>query len=241
MLPLKAPRGLIFDYGGTLVYEVGYDAVAGMEALLVRAVSPPSAERLDLLRTRLARIAREVAGRRDDLCVETPWPALTRLAYDALGISLSGEWPELELVFWNAAVRTEVRPGIADALAALRAMGLPMGVLSNSSFGAHVIRHELSKHGLARFFDDLLVTADYAVRKPNPLVFDVAAARLGVQPSEAWFIGDRLDIDVAGARAAGMTAVWYAPEPGADAADADADLVLRDWSALPRLIDDLGR
>jgi hypothetical protein len=35
------PKGLLFDFGGTLVEEVAYDVRAGTEALLARAVYLP--------------------------------------------------------------------------------------------------------------------------------------------------------------------------------------------------------
>jgi FMN phosphatase YigB (HAD superfamily) len=41
-------------------------------------------------------------------------------------------------------------------------------------------------------------------------LFETAAALLGVSCSDVWLIGNRLDTDVIGARAAGMTAIWYA-------------------------------
>jgi putative hydrolase of the HAD superfamily len=53
-----------------------------------------------------------------------------------------------------------------------------------------------------------MVSAEYAVRKPNALLFSTAAARLGLAPEEIWFVGDRLDTDIAGARSARMNPIW---------------------------------
>jgi len=94
-----------------------------------------------------------------------------------------------------------------------------------------VIRHELAKHGMADVISLFVVSAEYAVRKPNPLLFETAAARLGVPSSDVWFVGDRLDTDVAGARAAGMVAVWYAPDQ-ARIEEGGADLVVATWRDL---------
>ena len=80
-----------------------------------------------------------------------------------------------------------------------------------------------------------MVTADYVVRKPSALLFETAAARLGVAPADTWFVGDRLDTDVAGARAAGMVAVWLRPP---NAAESNApDLTFDGWTALQRWIE----
>src|SRR5204863_4540316 len=82
---------------------------------------------------------------------------------------------------------------------------------SDLSFGQRVIRHELAKHGLDEHFTIVVVSAEYAVRKPNPLLFEIAAARLGIDVRDVWFVGDRLDTDITGGRLAGMSTVWYAP------------------------------
>jgi putative hydrolase of the HAD superfamily len=72
-----------------------------------------------------------------------------------------------------------------------------------------------------------MVSAEYSVRKPNTLLFETAAARLGVDPEDIWFVGDRLDTDVAGAKAAGMKAIWlHAPTTGSAAR---ADLTVANW------------
>jgi putative hydrolase of the HAD superfamily len=107
-----------------------------------------------------------------------------------------------------------------------------MGVVGNSSFGERIIRHELEKHGLADGFAVIVVSAEYAVRKPNPLLFEAAAGLLGVPPADVWFIGDRLDTDVAGARAAGMTPFLYVPQPNAD--HEDRDVIKVTWPDLVR-------
>ena len=120
------------------------------------------------------------------------------------------------------------------ALDEIHRRGIPMGVVSNSSFGQRVIRHELAKYGLAEHLDVVVVSAEYAVRKPNPLLFETAAALLGVASSDIWFVGDRLDTDVAGARAAGMTALWFAEARGAP--PGDVDLAVPSWSALLDLV-----
>lgn len=45
--------------------------------------------------------------------------------------------------------------------------------------------------------------------KPDPEPFDRALSALGVTPTETVHVGDSLRSDVAGARAAGVTPVWF--------------------------------
>jgi len=229
------PKGLLFDYGGTLVDEVSVDLRAGNEWLLSRASVRPPSVTTEQVFERARRITNEVAGRRDDVNLETAWPALTRLIHDFFGIRFDAPMAELELGFWKASVQTRAMPGAPQALEQCHRLRLPCGVVSNSSFGEAVIRYELGKHGLTDHLAFVMASADYAVRKPNVLLFDTAAARLGIPPGDIWFVGDRLDTDVAGARAAGMTAVWFnantlqEPSP-------DPDLTVAGWDDFMRRV-----
>jgi putative hydrolase of the HAD superfamily len=222
----QRPRGLLFDYGGTLVEECGFDSRAGIEVLL-RAADPPPTIDLEVILARADRVTREVADRRRVVHIETPWTSLTRLIYDCFEIRFNVPLADLELAFWNASVQTRPMPGAHDALSAFRELGVPMGVVSNCSFGQRIIRHELAKHGLADDLSVIVVSAEYAVRKPNPLLFEAAAGLLGVPPAQIWFLGDLHETDVIGARAAGMTPFLYASRPIADCAD--VDVVTTTW------------
>jgi putative hydrolase of the HAD superfamily len=201
-VPTNPPRGLLFDYGGTLVEEVSVDLRAGTEWMLALAAHRPSAARLDAVLERADRITREISSRRDRFQIETPWIALNRLVHDFFGTRFTEPPSSLELAFWDAAVVTRPMPGAREALQTFHRLGVPMGVVSNSSFGQHVIRHDLAKHGLDEHLTLIVVSAEYVVRKPNPLLFETASALLGVESSNVWFVGDSFDHDIMGARAA---------------------------------------
>src|SRR5215471_8022036 len=101
-----APKGLLVDYGGTLVDEVRFDDRAGNEALLTRAVHRPPHISIEQVLARANRVSMEVAARRDEFQLETPWPTLTRLIHDFLGIRFGEPMAELEMAFWRASVTT---------------------------------------------------------------------------------------------------------------------------------------
>ncbi|MGH7469710.1 MAG: HAD family hydrolase [Longimicrobiales bacterium] len=224
------PKGLLLDFGGTLVEEVSFNPRAGNEWMLSRASHRPAHVTLDQIVDRAVRITSETAARRDQFQVETPWPMLTRLIYDPFGVRFADPLPELELGFWQASVVTRPMPGVHAALDLIHQAGLPIAVLCNASFGEHVIRHELAKHGLADHLECIIVSADYCVRKPNVLLFEVAAARLGLSPRHIWFVGDRFDTDITGAKVAGMTAVWFGQNTKPSSGVPGADLIVADWN-----------
>src|SRR5207247_3726161 len=127
---LAHPKGLLLDYGGTLVEEVGFNPCAGNKLLLARAVDRSEQVSLEAILDRAKKISAEVAARRDQLQLETPWPTLTRLIYDFFGIRFADSWSELELAFWQASVTTRPMPGARAALEEFHRYGIPIAVVS---------------------------------------------------------------------------------------------------------------
>ncbi len=228
------PDAVLFDFGGTLVEEAGYDLHAGNTWVLSRASVLPAHVTLDAVVARAQYIARQVLARREDTQVETPWSAVARLIYDHFGVEFEDAISDLELGFWRASVRTRPLPGVRETLNRLASDGIRMGVVSNTMFTARTLRAELDTHGLANYFEFILTSAEFSIRKPNPLLFELAATRLGVAPSGIWFVGDRLDADVVGANAVGMTSVMLGTRaPSTHVTDTPA-ISIADWRAWPR-------
>ena len=228
------PRGILFDYGGTLVEEVEFDLRAGREWLLSRSVTKPDEARLARIDNHTERVTQEVADRRDQFEIETPWTSLTRLIHHACGMRFKESLRDLEVQFWDASVKTRPMPGVREALQEVHNAGIRMGVVSNTSFSSATIRHELAKHGLAELLPVHVASSEYAVRKPNPLIFEAAAGLLNLRCDEIWFIGDRLDTDIAGAVAAGMNPIWFSPRN--DSGLAGMHLAVSSWADLAMMV-----
>lgn len=100
--------------------------------------------------------------------------------------------------------RTQLFPGIADALDALAARGDRLAILSNKP---HVLTVEIARRLLARWpFEAVVGARDGVAPKPDPTSALALAGELGLAPSACALIGDAAT-DVATARAAGMRAV----------------------------------
>jgi putative hydrolase of the HAD superfamily len=90
----------------------------------------------------------------------------------------------------------------------LRAAGrLELGLLSNGNRG---FTERLRERGVAGLFDDVVVSADVGLAKPDPAIFHLAARRLGVAPETCLMIDDQPQ-HVAGSRAAGVRAHLHEP------------------------------
>ena len=103
---------------------------------------------------------------------------------------------------WTQSAHFELYEDAREVLELLARRGLKIGLLSNSSrdLGEFVVHH-----GLAA--DALLTSASHGKTKPHQTIFRAILDLLGVDPAEALMVGDTLDEDVEGARAAGMSAV----------------------------------
>ena len=60
---------------------------------------------------------------------------------------------------------------------------------------------------LIGYFDAVAISDRIGVRKPNERIFLVAAEMIKARPNRIIYIGDRLEIDVQGAKRAGMNAI----------------------------------
>jgi putative hydrolase of the HAD superfamily len=94
--------------------------------------------------------------------------------------------------------------GASTTLAALGQRGYRMGVVSNADGR---VRRLLEDAGLAPHLEVVVDSFEVGVEKPDPRIFHAATGKLGTPPSECLYVGDIYEIDVLGARAAGLQAV----------------------------------
>ncbi|MCB4790576.1 MAG: HAD family hydrolase [Elusimicrobia bacterium] len=115
-----------------------------------------------------------------------------------------------------------------------------LAVVSNSQ--RSFTMPELARFDIAKYFEYILFSSDIKARKPTPKIFLKALGRMKVKPADAVFVGDDLFEDVAGAKRAGMKAVWIKhkeiqnlpaenkwPLP-------DAEVKIDNYSSLPEVI-----
>jgi 2-haloacid dehalogenase len=76
---------------------------------------------------------------------------------------------------------------------------------------AAVQRGRLAASGLAECFTAVLISEELGYSKPDPRFFWRACELLGLAAAEVLCVGDNPVADIAGARAAGIDACWYAP------------------------------
>jgi putative hydrolase of the HAD superfamily len=97
-------------------------------------------------------------------------------------------------------------------LDSLRDRGLKLGLVSNAKDPGWLLHEDLERMGLAERFDVAVFSSEVGKRKPHPLIFETALARLDADPARTVFVGDSRYADMLGAKRLGMTtvqALWF--------------------------------
>lgn len=129
------------------------------------------------------------------------------------------------------------RPEVGAALAALRAEGWRLGIVTNGEADNQL--GKIERTGLGRLVHGVAVSGALGVRKPDPAIFASAAAQAGCDLADGgWMVGDNPVADCGGAAAAGLRAIWV--DDGRDrwpGVEIRADHVVRDvLEAFPLLV-----
>ncbi len=201
-----APRAILLDALGTLVsLEPPAPRLrAELSERFGLAISP--AQATDAIAAEIAYYRAHLDEARDPAslaalrsrCAEAlrgalpPQPSLRAIA--------NGELTQALLASLSFTVFADAPP----ALAAWRGAGAPIVVVSNWDVSLHDV---LARLTLAPLIDAVLTSAQAGARKPSPAIFEQALALAGCGPEQAVHIGDSLEEDVAGARAAGIEPV----------------------------------
>ncbi|HKS17063.1 MAG TPA: HAD family hydrolase [Planctomycetota bacterium] len=126
-------------------------------------------------------------------------------------------------------------PGAAEALAHAKSRGLRIALICNTGrTPGRVLRVILHQLGIAGHIESYCFSDELGICKPDPEMFFKALAPLGVRPDEAIHVGDRPDLDLAGARAAGLRSVHLRIP---NAPEGEADHVIPTMRDLPAIID----
>jgi putative hydrolase of the HAD superfamily len=97
-------------------------------------------------------------------------------------------------------------PTVTSALRDARSAGWVPFVVTNGAVEQQ--ERKLRHTGLDREVAGWVVSEGAGIRKPDPEIFRLAAARAGQPLTGAWMIGDSAEADIGGARSAGLPGVW---------------------------------
>jgi HAD superfamily hydrolase (TIGR01509 family) len=196
-------KTVFLDAGGVIVFPNWFRISAALAARGVRVApqaladaEPVAKRKLDDNRT--VQITND-AGR--------GW-LYFNLIFDELGVVRSPQTDEalaeLHTYHQQSNLWELVPDEVMPALAALRDRGLTLTVVSNANGR---LRALLERLNLVASFDCVLDSHDEGVEKPDPRIFEIALARSGATRDSTIHVGDLYQVDVVGARAAGLRGV----------------------------------
>jgi putative hydrolase of the HAD superfamily len=192
---MTVPKAVLFDAGGTLV-TMDPDILGDIvEPILGER---PKADRMLAAHYHaMAAIADNVALLEDGSTAWWPW-------WLSQFLQFSGVMPHPDAVAALAASHGVWRLPLAGALEGVAAVveaGFRVAVVSNADGR---VAEDLAAAGFDGVFEAIIDSSLVGVSKPDPAIFTFALDALGVEPADAWYVGDSRVFDLRGAEAAGL-------------------------------------
>jgi putative hydrolase of the HAD superfamily len=183
---------VIFDWGGTLTPWHSVDPLEGWLAAVGDAE----------LAARLHAAEREVWSRH----LDAQRSATMNDIFAAADIEHTEEVLAAFHRWWDP--HTIADPDALELLRELRARGIKIGVLSNTTWSRAEHERIFERDGLTPYIDGAVYTSDIPWTKPHPEAFRAALEAVGgVAPERAVFVGDRPWDDIHGAAQVGMRTI----------------------------------
>lgn len=111
---------------------------------------------------------------------------------------------------------------LQETLILLKQQGYLLGIITN---GRSIFQtRSIQGLGIQSYFDTVLISEVEQVRKPQPEIFHRALHRLEVSAEESVFVGDHPEVDIIGAKGAGLKAIWRCNPFWANSSNADATI-----------------
>jgi putative hydrolase of the HAD superfamily len=190
-VPLSTIRAVILDYGQVLCHAPRYDAIERMARILnVSSEDYP-----------------EIYARsrgsydRGDLTPTAYWSSLA----DSTGARIDEKTIE-SLRRWDVEMWSTVNLEMVEWAVQLRATGFRTAILSNMEWD--MVKHMRKSFAWLRNFHHQVFSCEVRLIKPDPAIYQLSLAYLGLPSSEVLFIDDR-SANIDAARALGLRAIQF--------------------------------
>ncbi len=126
--------------------------------------------------------------------------------------------------------------GTTEMLEALKAVGKRIYLLSNAQ--RIFTEYELKALGIYTYFDDIFISSDYGVKKPDLSFFEKLTLKYQLTSQTAIMVGNDGICDIAGAKAAGLSTLYIHSNlsPEGETPEADYRLEKMDMNKVKEIL-----
>ena len=216
---LKLPRAILFDLDDTIIDAYGKperawtavvaemsDGLGGLPPALVVETILASAQLFwaDPEQHRIWRQQMQAARR------EVVAQAFLRLAMDGHDIP-DADFQERLADRFSQYRNENIRlfPDAHATIDALKARGVKLALITNGA--SEHQREKIIRFALTERFDHIQIEGEHGFGKPEERAYRHCLATLGVEPQEAWIVGDNLEWEVIAPQRLGVYSIWYDP------------------------------
>ncbi len=130
-----------------------------------------------------------------------------------VGFNKEVDYYQIEKEFVDITMPRILVDGVDAFLEVTKNFQIPVYVLSNSCFSSEELKHELKEFKIDKYFEDVLSSGDYLMRKPSEIFYHLIIKIIkrkypNVLLKDIWYIGNDYRCDVVGASLTGLTSVW---------------------------------
>lgn len=208
---MTKPRAVVFDLFETLIHDVKFDFNSGLtyihENILLKDTD--KVEFVNYADT----YWKEIYSKRSEDNLE--------VAFDDEILDFKNKYGfkediPLEKILLNCALKinsTELFNDTIFTLEQLKALGIPIYLLSNCIFKKNVMTKFINQYDLEKYFVNIYFSADYKLRKPHKDLFQIVFDDIkkyddSIEKKQVYFVGDNFKADVLGAEGFGFTPVF---------------------------------
>lgn len=204
-------KAVFFDMGGTIQNfwtnrEIKLSSIASFRVCFSKAgmeFKLTDEELVDLISTGMKAYHKWNRESKVELKPFEVWKnfILNQNQFSDEAISMVAE--ELTYLYETGFYKREMRPEIPQVLEYLRSNGFKIGIISNTQ-SQRQVPDNLIEYGIKEFFDPIVLSSEYGLRKPDPSIFYQAARLAKVPTSSCIYVGDKINRDILGANRAGF-------------------------------------
>ena len=126
---------------------------------------------------------------------------------------------------------------VAGCITAKLGLGIRTGVISNIGMSGVALSNRIKRLLPYNKFEFIIASSEYVFRKPHKRIFEIALKKAQLQSDDVWYCGDNILCDVEGAKAYGITPIWYTGAITRDTVSVpDSCLEISDWYELSEIV-----